>query len=360
MKVLVFTNLYPNKSTLPDKSLIFGLFARGVSITVITRIKTSETAELEASGIKLIYHQINKKVDLKAICRIRSLIRDEKFDILHFTYGKALTNGLIASVGYPVKIVAYLGSLRLHWHDPSSYLSYLNSRVDKLICVSDAVKDHVLGQTPRRMKNKAVRIYKGADPDWFRDVIPANRKDIGIPEDAFVICCVANVRKIKGLDWLIGAVAFLPSKLPVWFLLVGEKTDSAELSKKIERTGYGNRFIRIGYSEDPTIYTSMCDLYIQPSLSEGFGKAILEAMCLGKPVIVTEKGGARELVKEGINGFIVPVRSSKAIADKILFCYKNRGMLHQIGENGRETIKKDFNHRDTVENTYNLYRELAE
>ena len=85
----------------------------------------------------------------------------------------------------------------------------------------------------------------------------------------------------------------------------------------------------------------------------------MEAMCLRKPVVVTDKGGARELVKEGITGFIVPVKSAKAIADTIADCYYNRDKLPLMGEKACESVVNDFNHRTTIENTFNLYRELV-
>jgi len=359
MKVLIITNLYLSRSaTLHDRNLILGLHEKGVAVTVITRGQTTETKELEIAGVRLVYQPINRKIDIQAIREIRSLIKEERFDILHFTYGKAITNGLIASAGFKTKIIAYLGSMRLHWHDPFSYISFLNHRIDKLICISDAVREHVIKQAPLKMKKKAVRIFKGADPDWFRDVSPARRADLGIPENAFIVCCVANIRKIKGLDWLIYSARYIPADLPVKFILVGSQTDSFEVRKKMGKTGRLHDFITTGYSEDPTVYTALCDLYVQPSVSEGFGRSVMEAMCLEKPVVVTNKGGAKELVKEGVNGFIIPVKSARAIADKIVYCYNNQEILKNMGRMGKEIIINEFNHRSTIEETYRLYEDL--
>jgi N,N'-diacetylbacillosaminyl-diphospho-undecaprenol alpha-1,3-N-acetylgalactosaminyltransferase len=81
-------------------------------------------------------------------------------------------------------------------------------------------------------------------------------------------------------------------------------------------------------------------------------------MCLRKPVVVTDKGGAKELVNEGINGYVVPVKSSKALAETITKCYENRGKLPSMGEMARERIINDFNPRTTIDSTYNLYLDL--
>jgi L-malate glycosyltransferase len=359
MKVLVFIDLNKSKSaTLTDRNLVKGLHLKGVDLTVITHFKNQESEDLESAGIKMIYQRITKKIDLFAIWKIRSLLKEEKYDILHFMYSKAITNGVIASWGLNVKIIGYIGSLSVHWHDPFSYVSFLNHRIDRLICVSDGVKEHVIKQLPDRQRKKVIRIYKGFDPLWFKDVIPAKRKEIGIPENAFVVCCVANIRKIKGLNWLIESANFLPENPPIWFILVGDKSDSVKVRRMISRTKYPNNFVTIGYTENPSCYTSLCDLYVQPSLSEGLGKTVIEAMCLKKPVVVTDKGGVKELVIDGITGFVVPAKSASALAEKITYCYNNREILPEMGKRAQANIIDNFNHNTTVENTYNLYLDL--
>lgn len=361
MKVLFITNLcLGNSATLPERCHFRGLQSKGVDLTVIAHWETPESLEIESSGINVVYLPILKKIDFKVIRKIRAILKKDNFDIIHLTYSKAITNGLIASRGLSIKIVAYLGSLSLHWHDPFAYLSFLNKRINKLICLSDGVEEHVLKQAPGRMKGKTIRIYKGYDPGWLKDIRPAERKNLGIPDDAFVVCCVANVRKIKGFDYLISAADFLPENLPVWFLLVGKKSNSLRMKNMIRRTKYPDSFVTVGYTEDPLSYTSACDLYIQPSLSEGLGRSVMEAMCLRKPVVVTDKGGAKELVSEGINGYVVPVKSAKAIAEKINHCYQNREKLSEMGEKGREKILNEFSPQTMIEQTFDLYKDLLE
>ena len=359
MKVLFIINLCQGYSaTLPERNMFRELQAKGVDLTVIAHWPTTESLELESSGIKVVYFPITKKIDISAIRKLRKLLKSEKYDIIHITYSKAITNVIVASYNLKIRIIAYLGSLSLHWHDPLVYFSFFNNRIDKLICLSDGVEEHVLKQAPRRMRDKTIRIYKGYDPEWLNDIIPAKREDLGMPEDAFIVCCVANIRKVKGVGYFIDAANYLPAGLPVWFLLIGDKSDSWCVRKMIRETRYPDNFITIGYSPDPLTYVSMCDLYVQPSLSEGLGRSIIEAMCLRKPVVVTEKGGAKELVSEGINGYVIPVKSAKALSEKIIKSYENRENLHLMGEKARERILNDFNPQTTVDITYNLYLDL--
>jgi glycosyltransferase involved in cell wall biosynthesis len=359
MKVLIITNLDLGYSaTLPEKKLIKGLTSRGADITILAQGKALDSSDIELAGTKILYQHLSGKFDIASIRRIRSLIREEKYNILHFMSGKAIVNGLIAARGIEVKTIGYLGSLSCHRHDPFSWLSFLNPCLDRLICVSDSVRDHIVKQVPFRLKNRTVRIYKGSDPAWFKDVLPVKRGTLGIPEDAFVVCCIANIRKKKGVNFLIEAADYLPENLPVWFLLVGDKSDSADVRRMISKTAYSEQFVTTGYSDEPNSYSAICDLYIQPSLCEGFPKTVVEAMCLGKPVVVTDRGGAKELVKEGITGYVIPPGSPAAIAGTIMKCYENRDRLSDMGEKGKERIRNEFNHRTTVDETYNLYLDL--
>jgi glycosyltransferase involved in cell wall biosynthesis len=361
VKVLSINNLNMGYSaTLADRHLFAGLIARGVELTVITHSETEESKSLEEYGIKVIYFPIRKKIDIKAIVKLRTLLKTQKFDIIHLTYSKAITNGLIASHGLDVKVTAYLGSLSLYWHDPTAYLSFLNRRIDKLICLSKGVEKHVLKQSFRRMEGKTAHVYKGYDPSWFGNVRPAARATFNIPDDGFLICCIANVRKIKGIPYLIASSGLIPEGLPLYFMLIGPGMDSSSLNKLIDKSPYKDNFRTLGFTEDVLSCTSMCDLYIQPSVTEGLGRSVIEAMCLGKPVIVSGKGGVEELILEGENGFFVPSRSPDSIAEKILFCYENRNLLPEMGKKAKDRILSDFNPRAMIDQTYKVFHDLTE
>jgi len=329
MKVLIITDLCRGYSvTLPERSLFRGLVSKGVDLQVMSLWETPETLEVEATGVKVHYLKMTRKIDFEIIRELKEIIEREKFDILFLTFGKAITNSLIATRKSDIKIVAYIGSLNVHWHDPFAYLSFLNRRIEKMICLSDGVKEHLLKQSGKWLRERAVRIYKGYDPKWVKVTQPIKKADLKIPEDALVICCIANVRKVKGIPYLIKAANYLPEGLPVYFVLVGKNMDSPSLMRLVGRSKYRDNFRVFGFTNDIFSYTELCDLYVQPSVAEGLGRSLIEAMCLAKPVIVTEKGGSKELVSEGINGYVVPAKSPKALAEKIEL-------------NGTDVIKKD-------------------
>lgn len=345
-------------TSVADRMLVRGLHQKGVDITVVTPRSVPETEELEKEGIKIEYLPLEKKISRKGITGLRKILKEGNFDLMHFTYSKAVTNGLAASRGLNIKRVAYYGSLSLHWHDPSAWLAFLNPRIDRIICASDAVEAHVKKQLPARRRDRTVRIYRGYDPSWFEGIVPVSRGSIGVLKDDFLICTVGNLRKVKGIQFLIEAVGLLPPDMPVRVLLVGSGTDSEETRRLTEQTGRPERFILQGHVPVSPAYVAPCDLYIQPSLSEGLGRAISEAMCLAKPVIVTDGGGAKEFFTRGDNGFVITKGSPQAIADAITECYKNRNSLGLIGIKARESMMTVFNVKHTVSKTYDVYREL--
>lgn len=360
MKVLSITNFNIGyAATLPERSLFKGLLSKGVELTVIVPNPNPESKELELSGIKVIYIPITRKIDIKVIRKLRALIKEEKFDILHLTFSKAITNCLFAAWGYKTRMIAYIGSTSVYWHDPFAYLSFLNPRLDRIICLSNGVEEHMIKQAPFRLKGKTIRIYKGYEPVWIKDIKPISRKTLNIPEEAILVCCVANVRKIKGIHYLIKSADFLPLNLPIYFLLVGSGMDSARIKNRISRSKYCNNFRLNGYTSDVLSYTAACDIYVQPSLTEGLGRSVIEAMCLGKPVIVSGTGGVGELIKEGINGYHLPAKSSKALAEKVLLCYQNRDNLPAMGSMGKERIRTEFSSGRMIEETYQFFRSMV-
>jgi L-malate glycosyltransferase len=360
VKILFCTHIsQPGSPSLGDRMLIKGLFLNGVDITVTTHYRTSESEELEKMGIRIEYFPILKKIDREVIRKLRSILLEEKYDILHLTYGKAVTNGILAARGIKIKIVVFFGSMSVYWHDPSAYLSFLNPRIDKIICISNNVRDHLRRQLPAKSRQKAVRIYRGFDPVTYEQVVPVTRQSLDIPDDAFVISCVATVRKIKGIPYLIKATDFLPPDLPIYIIIVGTDSDSLKIKNLVEKTRYSRNFRLMGEQDIAPAFTAICDLYIQPSITEGLGRAIVEAMSLKKTPIVTDNGGAQELVEEGKSGFVVPAKSAEAIGSKILYCYHNRNSLKAMGENARERINSQFHINTSVNQTIELYYELT-
>ena len=100
-----------------------------------------------------------------------------------------------------------------------------------------------------------------------------------------------------------------------------------------------------GEQADVRPYLAQCSVFVLPSYREGTPKSVLEAMASGRAVITTDAPGCRETVVEGKNGFLVPVQDDKAIAEKMLFLYRNPDICAQMGNASREIAEQKFDVR---------------
>jgi glycosyltransferase involved in cell wall biosynthesis len=245
--------------------------------------------------------------------------------------------------------------------DPMSWMRYLNPRIDRIICVADAIRRHFLEMQPaflRMPAERPVTIHKGHKLEWYT-ATPADLTEQGIPDGAFVVGCTANYRPRKGIDYLIDAIEALPDDLPVHLLLVGHM-DARKLNRRIERSPAKDRIHRVGYVTNAPELSAACDVFCMPSTKrEGLARAIIEAMVYRVPPIVTDTGGSPELVVDGVSGIVVPPKDARAIANAIETLYRDDGLRKRMGSAARERIATAFRNDDTVLKTIALYKELV-
>ena len=268
-----------------------------------------------AAGVPLVDVAALSRLGAGGIRRLRAELSQGGYDILHVFGNRALRNGLLAARGLPVRLVAYRGIVgNVSFFNPVSWMRFLNPRIDCIVCVADAVRDHFLDMRPAMLRLPAARlvtIHKGHSPDWYTEP-PADLRAFGIPPDAFVVGCVANYRPRKGIERLVEAMADLPAD--VHLLLVG-RMEARALDGTIAANPAAPRIHRIGYRADAPSLAAACDAAVLPSIRrEGLPRSVIEAMACGTAPIVTDAGGNPELVVDGVSGLVVhrtmPARSA--------------------------------------------------
>lgn len=358
MKALWITS---HKDTLnsirPEAETLIGLARAGVQLEVMTQGDSVYRAAMEEAGIEVIDCVPGRKLNLRVARLIRDRLESGRHDILHLFNNKAITNGLLATRGLPVKVITYRGQTgNMHRYDPTCWLTHLNPRVDRIICVADAVRDdlrqHVLH--PERV----VTVYKGHDLAWYDDD-PADLKQFGIPTDAFVVTAVANYRPRKGLEVLIDSARHLPAEAPIHFLLVGDGMDDRKLVRRIEESPYKDRIHIAGFRTDACSIVAASQASVLASTKrEGLPKTVVEAMVYSVPPIVTDTGGSAELVVDGDCGLVVPPGDPAALAGAILDLYQHPDKATRMGQRARDRISTHFNIRDTIRKTLAVYEDV--
>ncbi len=293
-----------------------------------------------------------RRFDLEAVRRIRARLDSRAPDVVLAFVSRALGPAIQAVKGHRTGLVAYRGTMgNLSRWNPWSRLTYLHPRVDRIFCVSQGVADDLgaLGVPARKL---AV-IHKGHDPAWYtagpRDALPC-------PAEACAVICLANLRPLKGVDHLVRAMAETPGH--VHLLLVGEERYPGP-RRLAEASPARERIHILGYRPDATALTGACDVSVMPSTRrEGLPKAILEAMALGVPPVVTRMGGMAEVVQDGVNGLVVPPSDPQALAAAISRLAGAPDLRARLGQAARETLAGPLHLSRTVDRVEAMLRSV--
>lgn len=361
MKVLVISS-YDEiwNAVRPEGELFIGLHHQGVDVTIMTEGHAPYADRFREEGLKVIDFHPKHKFKKEESAFIREKLLEGNYDILHLFNNKAIINGIRAAKGLPVKVVTYRGYTgNVHWYDPSSYLTHLHPRIDGITCVSEAVKESFNGQLFFD-KSKAMVVHKGHDPSWYEGIRTASLEEFDLPPDAIVVSMVANARKMKGLPYLLAAARQLSMDLPIHFLLIGRGMDTPEVRRELKQFSYGERFRFAGFRKDDVLeLVKACDISILPSIrGEGLSKVILEAMFLGKPVIMTDIGGNRGLAENGKSGVIVAPKDADALAEALTSLAGNKALRQSMGAAAKDYIAEHFGLAKSVRRQLEVYQKL--
>jgi len=337
--------------------LLIGLKKRGVNIIILARFSKEVLHKFKDAEISCIEGFPKSKIDLNYIKDLKKHIVDYKIDIVHAFHGKALRNTVFAVKNLPVKLVTYMGSSSIHWHDPSAYFTYLSPRIDTIICNSDYVYKHVKKQLFLTNKKKAIRIFKGYNPEWFTAIAPFDFTSLGIHKNAIVVCLAADYLKVKGVEYYIKSTYHIHSKQDIHFILLGDMRGNKNVPKLIENSPLKNKIHALGSRKDALAFFKSADIYVQTSIREGFGRAISEAMCVATPIVMTDAGGCTELIDKK-SGIIVPVKKPKAIAAAIVTLAEDKELRESMGKHAFKRINKTFHIDKTIDETLEFYKSL--
>lgn len=177
-------------------------------------------------------------------------------------------------------------------------------------------------------KEKIHIIPLGVDTNAF--------KPIGKEKKNFKVIFVGQISIRKGVHHLLKSFESMPKECEL--LLIGSvMNDIKNIIKKYEK----NESIRIiKYFPDLNYLYNTCSVSVLPSIEDGFGLVVPEAMATGMPVIVSSNVGAKDLVKSGKDGFIVPAGNPEKLKNKILYLYENQKEIRRMGNNARKKAEK--------------------
>jgi L-malate glycosyltransferase len=180
-----------------------------------------------------------------------------------------------------------------------------------------------------------------------------------VPPDAFPVAVVANYRPRKGIEYIVEAAQWLPADMPIHFLMVGADLENRAVLERVSRSPFRDRFHLLGHREDAVRITAACAVSVRGALGrEGIPPTVIESMACGVPPIITDVGGAAELVVQGESGIIVRPRSARAIGEALAWLYEHPSQRMAMGQAARQRIEEEFPLARAVQRHLDLYHSL--
>lgn len=334
--------------------------------SIISVIDDGRNAEAElcfigrSLGFKCHVFKAHGRLSLRAIIEIRNFIILNNIHILHTHWYKPDIIGVIASIGTGCKLVSTPhgwsrnADLKLRIYEALGRFAYLF-----FDCVAPLSKDIDTGliKLPG-LRSKLQLIENGVDLDEIEHALATN-KTFPQGNKRFVIGYMGQLIARKGVDVLIRAIADLKGE-NIQLVIIGSGPEEQSLKKLAEQLDISGNIDFLGFHTDRLDFLKTFDLFVLPSRQEGIPRAVMEAMGMGIPVIVSNIPGCTDLVCDGINGLIFKVDDYHDLSARIKTVVKDQCLREKIARKGQENIYDNFSSKLMAKGYLKLYSTLLE
>lgn len=323
--------------------------------------KDALAAELAGHGIEVSC--LGGRPGRAWLGRLRALTQERRIDLIHAHLPYAAIGARVALRGRDRPRLVYTEHNVWESYKAPTYWANLVTfaRNDHVFTVSDQVRSSIRYPWPLHWRRlpQVETLYHGLDPAAIGPPSPDGvREELGIGPAAPLVGTVANFRAEKAHGDLLRAAVLVREALPqVRFLLVGQGPLEAQVRAEANRLGLGDTVIFAGFREDVPRLAAALDVFALSSRHEGLSIALMEAMALGTPPVVTSVGGLPELVTHDRDGLLVPPGDPGALAAGIVALLEDRALAGRLGEAARRRAA-GFDIRTAVGRMEDVYGEL--
>ncbi|KAF0123297.1 MAG: glycosyltransferase [bacterium] len=329
--------------------------------------------QAELKGVKLItvpslIRRINPILDLRTLFRLYRIFLQGKPAIVHTHTSKAGILGRWASFFARIPIIVHTPHGHIFYGYHGKIKTKLFILIEKLTAM---ITDRIIALTKREKEDhiqfniskpyKFTVIHSGVNLEDFSKSFDNNKelkKELGIPITDSIVATVGRLVEIKGHRYLLDAARLVLNKIAnVTFLFVGDGHLMTELISHASALGIKNKAIFTGWRSDVAQLINTFDIFALPSLNEGMGRVLVEAMAMGKPIVASNIGGIPDLVKDGSNGILFPPRDVDAMAEAIIKLLLDRELAMKMGKEG-ERISLNYDTGVMVKKIEGLYKDL--
>ncbi len=324
--------------------------------------------EAAEAGLEIYTPYPSGLVGMRGLSAFIRFCRDEKIDVVNTHHSHARHMLLLARLrGLASKVV-------FTRHCILSGLPYVGAfyfnLIDMNIAVSNTVKKSLL--RGGISANRAVAVYGGIDIDKFSNPqaekveMIRNRFSHGGTFNIGIVARYTGGKKfkpdnptMKGHEFLFGAISSLPGDFNVLILGVWGERDIECLKLVAEHNGLSPQKLTFcDFQKDIAPFYKIMDINILPSVNEGLGLTLIEAMAAGVPCIGADSGGIREIIDNGVNGFLFQPGNSNDLSEKIRILQKDTETRGLFIRNGRQKVVQHFDIKQTVTETEKIFYSL--
>lgn len=310
--------------------------------------------------VRFLSRKLKPWIDLKGLVELIQLIKDVKPDIVHTHTPKAGLLGMLAAKYCGVKVRMHtVGGLPLM--EKGKILRNILKIIERITyaaathvyCNSFGLKEYIARKLYYSKKLQVVGngTTNGINTAQFsptsvsQEVIDWHKKELQIESDDTIFVFVGRIVKDKGIVELIEsfeAVNKLHKKTKL--LLVGHfEEDLDPLPQHIrESIATNTHIMNVGYQHDVRPYLACSDILVFPSYREGFPNVPLQAGCMQKTLLLSDINGCNEIVQDGINGILVPPKSSEKLTQAMVYLLENKDVAERLALEASKTIRERY------------------
>jgi glycosyltransferase involved in cell wall biosynthesis len=300
---------------------------------------------------------VQSPLDPRWVSRLRHVARRERVDLIHAHLPVPGTGARLAGLGSGIPIVYTEHSTWEAFHPLTRWANALTYGLnDAVIAVSQTVEQSIIrSRLGRRQLDRITTIMNGIDAAQV--VADGNHPVADVPAGSYG-SVIGWVRPDKGADVLIEAAASIRREFPDrTCVLIGEG-GVASVRQQARSLGLQTVVSFLGRRMDARAVMAHLEVVVIPSRREGLPLVLLEAMALGRPVVAAAVGGIPEVIRDGVNGLLVPPEDPAAIAEAVARLLRDPALRARLGGSAAEAVEGKWNVRTTARSYDLLYRQV--
>lgn len=320
--------------------------------------------ELVKRGIKPILLNTTGSFNWRYLKGLIDIIRQENVDLIQsHLFGSNVYSSIAGLLTRTPVIATFHGAVDIE--DDERFVSLkrmaINFGADCIVAVSNSLRDNIVERVSLR-KDKTRTIYNGIVTSNFKRPNGTRlREKFGWSSEDVIVGCLGNIHQAKGYDVLLQAAATLKQKAVNYRIVIaGHKTPDLyeNLLEQRLKLGVEDTVQFIGFYDEPADFLANIDIFLLPSISEGFSIATIQAMAAKLPVIVTRSGGPEEIVSHEVDGWMIEPGEPDAIVIALEKIISDEVLQNKLAINGQKHAVDHFDIEAMLAGYIAVYEEL--